>query len=111
LSTCIRIDASPFSPWFRGRTTRTIIEEPPQHINRRQTLKHLAGTLAAAPLYNLSPYLNFEHRTAGLDEGLLSHLDPLRAEAPCRPEIRMERAGGRFFLNGKEEFPFFAERF
>jgi hypothetical protein len=77
-------------------------------MNRRDSLKQLAATLAAVPLANLQPYLPFEYKTASLDESVLAHLDPLRGEAPCRSAIRMERGGGRLFLNGKEEFPFFA---
>ena len=77
-------------------------------MNRRDTLKHLATTLAAVPLNNISPFLNFEHMTASIDESVLTHLDPLRTEAPCRSEIRMERGGARLFLNGKEKSPFFA---
>ena len=77
-------------------------------MNRRDSLKHLATTLAAVPFANIGPFLNFEHRTATLDASVMTHLDPLRNELPCRSEIRMERGGARLFLNGKEEFPFFA---
>lgn len=77
-------------------------------MNRRDSLKHLAAALAAAPFATTDPFLKFEHASMTFDESVLTHLDPLRTEAPCRSEIRMERGGGRFYLNGKEEFPFFA---
>jgi hypothetical protein len=77
-------------------------------MNRRDSLKHLGTTLAAVPLYNFSSFLTFEHKTTSLDESVLAHLNPLRTEPPCRSDIRIERGGARLFLNGKEEFPFFA---
>ncbi len=77
-------------------------------MNRRDSLKYLSATLAAIPLTHVPPIEKFEHMTVALDDDVLEHLDRIRAEAPCRSEIRMERGGARLFLNGKEEFPFFA---
>ncbi len=71
-------------------------------------MKYLGSSLAALPLANFRPFEKFEHMTATLDDSILAQLDRLRAESPCRSEIRMERGGARLFLNGKEEFPFFA---
>jgi hypothetical protein len=77
-------------------------------MNRRDSLKYLGTTLAALPFANVSPLDKFEHTTVTLDDDVLTQLDRLRGEAPCRSEIRMERGGARLFVNGKEEFPFFA---
>ena len=77
-------------------------------MNRRNALKLVGTTLAAAPLSNLPGFELFEHRTIELDDAVLKQLDRLKSEAPCRCEIRMERGGARLFLNGKEEYPLFA---
>lgn len=77
-------------------------------MNRRDSLKHLGAALGALPF---SPFLSlqpFEHATVLLDDDVLKVLDRLRSEPACRSAIRMERGGPRLFLNGKEEFPFFA---
>lgn len=77
-------------------------------MNRRDSLKHLAAAFAAVPLVPFRPFERFEHATVTIDESVLTHLDSLRTEPPCRSEIRFERGGARLFLNGREEFPFFA---
>lgn len=77
-------------------------------MNRRDILKYMGATLAALPLSNVQPLAKFEHMTVAFDDAVLKQLDRLRTEAPCRSEIRMERGGARLFVNGKEEFPFFA---
>ncbi len=77
-------------------------------MNRRDSLKSLGSALAALSLTRSFPVEPFEHMTVTLDDSVLSQLERLRVEAPCRSEIRMERGGARFFLNGREEFPFFA---
>ena len=77
-------------------------------MNRRDSLKYLGTTLAALPLAHVSPLEKFEHMTTTLNDAVLTQLDRLKSESPCRCEIRMERGGARLFLNGKEEFPFFA---
>jgi beta-galactosidase len=77
-------------------------------MNRRDSLKRLATTLAAVPLSHIPPFENVEHMNATLDESVLRYLDALRTEPPCRSEIRFERGGARLFVNGREEFPFFA---
>lgn len=77
-------------------------------MNRRDSLKYLGTTLAALPLTHFPPLEKFEHMTTTLDDGVLKQLDRLKSESACRCEIRMERGGARLFLNGKEEFPFFA---
>jgi hypothetical protein len=77
-------------------------------MNRRDSLTLLGTTFATMRLASLHPFEMFEHMTVTLDDDILKQLDRLRAEPPCRSEIRMERGGARLFLNGKEEFPFFA---
>ncbi len=77
-------------------------------MNRRDSLKHLAAAFAAVPLVPFRPFERFEHATVTLNESVLTSLDSLRTEPPCRSEIRFERGGARLFLNGREEFPFFA---
>ncbi len=77
-------------------------------MNRRESLKNLAATFATVQLAHLPPFERFEHMTATIDESILTRLDLLRTEPPCRSEILIERGGARLFLNGKEEFPFFA---
>ena len=77
-------------------------------MNRRDSLKYLGSSLAALPLAHLRPFETFEHMAVRLDDGVLSQLDRLRDEKPCRSEIRMERGGARLFINGREEWPFFA---
>jgi hypothetical protein len=77
-------------------------------MNRRESLKSLGSTLAALPLAYAHPFAHFEHMDVAINDRVLTQLDRLRGEAPCRSEIRMERGGARLFLHGKEEFPFFA---
>jgi hypothetical protein len=77
-------------------------------MNRRDSLKYVGAALAALPLANVRPFEKFEHLTVALDDSVLKQLDRLQAESPCRSEIRMERGGARLFVNGEEEFPFFA---
>ena len=77
-------------------------------MNRRESLKYLGTTLAAAPLTHFNPLEKFEHLTAEIDDSILLQLNKLKSEPACRCEIKMERGGARLFLNGKEEFPFFA---
>ena len=77
-------------------------------MNRRDSLKYLGTTLAALPLTHFSPLEMFEHMTAEIDDSVLMQLNRLKSEPACRCEIRMERGGARLFLNGNEEFPFFA---
>lgn len=74
-------------------------------MNRRESLKHLGVALGAVPFARLSP---FEHMTVRLDDNVLDVLNQLKSEPICRSSIRTERGGPRLFLNGKEEFPFFA---
>ena len=73
-------------------------------MDRRESLKHLSA-LGMLPLLRIPP---FEHMLVDLDDGVLKQLDRLKGEDPCRSEIHMERGGARFYLNGREEFPFFA---
>ena len=77
-------------------------------MDRRNALKLVGATLAAAPFSNLPGFELFEHRMIDLGDDVLKQLDRLKSEAPCRCEIRMERGGARLFLNGKEEYPLFA---
>jgi len=77
-------------------------------MNRRDSLKYLGTTLASLPLAHVHPLEKFEHMSITLDDAVLTQLDALRSEAPCRSEIRMERGGARLYINGREEFPFFA---
>ena len=71
-------------------------------------MKYLGTTLAALPLAQVHTLEKFEHMSITLDDAVLTQLDALRSEAPCRSEIRMERGGARLYINGREEFPFFA---
>lgn len=77
-------------------------------MDRRNALKLVGTTLAAAPLSNLPGFELFEYRMIDLDDEVLKQLDRLKSESPCHCEIRMERGGARLFLNGKEEYPLFA---
>jgi hypothetical protein len=77
-------------------------------MNRRDTLKYMGATLAALPLSNFGPIEKFEHATVRLGDTVFTQFDRFRGEAACRSEIRMERGGARLFVNGREEFPFFA---
>ncbi|HEX9007477.1 MAG TPA: hypothetical protein VF889_09295, partial [Bacteroidota bacterium] len=77
-------------------------------MNRRESLKYLGSSLAAIPLASLQPLERFEHMTVSFDDSVLIELERLRGEPPCRSEIRMERGGARLFVNGREEWPFFA---
>ena len=77
-------------------------------MNRRDSLKYIGTTLGMLPLAHMPALAKFEHMTLAVDDGVLRQLDRLAKEPPCRCEIRMERGGARLFLNGKEEFPFFA---
>ncbi len=74
-------------------------------------MKYLGTTLAALPLAHVHPLEKFEHMTVTLDDAVLTQLDALRSEAPCRSEIRMERGGARLFINGKGGISIFRRQF
>ena len=77
-------------------------------MNRRDALKYVGATIGTIPFANLPSFGMFEHQSVVLDDDVLKQLDRIKSEPACRCEVRMERGGARLFLNGKEEFPFFA---
>lgn len=77
-------------------------------MNRRDALKYVGATIGTIPFANLPSFEMFEHQSVVLDDDVLKQLDRIKSEPACRCEVRMERGGARLFLNGKEEFPFFA---
>ena len=63
-----------------------------------------AGAAALAPADLVFPGTSALSTVS--DEEARAALDALRAERPCRAEVRSERGGPRLFLNGRETVPF-----
>jgi hypothetical protein len=76
-------------------------------MNRREALKAL-GALGAIPgmAGRAAP---FEHQLpVEAGSGALERIAALAGEPAARAEVRFERGGARLYVNGREEFPFFA---
>jgi hypothetical protein len=78
-------------------------------MDRRRALKTLGGAIGALPAFLDGARPPFGHQLAQAPRRpKLEHITALAGEAPARAEVRVERGGPRLFLNGREEFPFFA---
>lgn len=74
-------------------------------MKRRDALKFM-GIAAGSAVMPTFPY--FEYRDLKDDQDVLQHIEQLRGEVIPTSVVRVERGGPRFFVNDKEEYPFFA---
>jgi len=78
-------------------------------MDRRRALKTLGGAFGALPTFLGGTPRPFEHQLAPAPRRpKLERIAALAGEPPARAEVRAERGGPRLFVNGREEFPFFA---
>ena len=78
-------------------------------MNRRDALKAFGVALGTVPLATLPSFKPYEHALLPTDEqDALEQIERLRGERAATSSIRIERGGPRLFVNGKEEYPFFA---
>ncbi|MBE2185436.1 MAG: hypothetical protein IAE99_01515 [Rhodothermales bacterium] len=76
-------------------------------MNRRTFVQRTGAASAALALAPADLLFPGSDAVASVsDDDVRALLDRLRAEAPCRSEVRMERGGPRLFVNGAEKVPF-----
>ncbi len=77
-------------------------------MNRRQALKTLGATLGSLPVMS-GKGSSWEHQLPmGAERRRFERIAALAGEPAARAEVRFERGGARLFVNGREEYPFFA---
>ncbi|MFH0989165.1 MAG: hypothetical protein V1799_04015 [bacterium] len=77
-------------------------------MNRRDAIKLTGLALSSVVLPSISRSGQFEYLDLPIDQDHLKQLERLRGERPAYSSVKIERGGPRLFINGKEEYPFFA---
>lgn len=77
-------------------------------MKRRDALQTIALLAGSALVPGIRQREVYEYFDLSFDQDLTRQIELLRDESPAAASVRVERGGPRLFVNGKEEYPFFA---